>query len=115
MAEGKVIVTAFDGTEMRCLSTSRGKDVEHVTTADGCTCEGRTHAWCNHRMLFRVQLAEYAMTDPAWLMGSISVQTQGVSAPLRTDEPPPLDERDRPWANDAAYLAYYESQFGYDD
>jgi hypothetical protein len=73
----------FDGVELRVLSFSRQQQgIWHVCDATGCTCEGSRFEYCRHRMLFRLKLAEWAVTDPMLLRLRIIEQLMPV------DEPP---------------------------
>lgn len=65
----------FDGTELRVLSYSRSQDdIWHVTDGVTCMCEGKRFEYCRHRMLFRLKLAEMALSDPMMLRFKIIEQ-----------------------------------------
>ena len=61
----------FDGTELRVASFSRGKDAQHVTNGEVCTCEAGVKPWCRHRAVFRLLLAYAALRDPVVLISKI--------------------------------------------
>lgn len=106
----------FDGAELRVISASRRADgVWQVTDGVDCTCEGRRHAYCWHRLAFRLLTALYALRDPAALHRAIIAQAVPLEqiAELRdprgccTPDAPCLV--DRPcaahWADAAAWRA----------
>lgn len=83
-------VMAFDGTELRVLSQSRGRDgTHHVADAASCTCEGSRHPWCLHRAEYRLKLAELALTDPAALLRTLAEQLAPAERAPATVAPAP--------------------------
>jgi hypothetical protein len=58
----------FTGLEALLQSHSQGADEQHRVGLDddgqeptiACTCPGRSHPWCVHRLRFRLKLAELA-------------------------------------------------------
>jgi hypothetical protein len=94
-------VLAFDGVELRVRSEET-PDAEYVTDGESCTCPARSHAWCKHRILFRLLLALASLRGPAALRAATIEQLVDV------DDAEPLAPADwpAPWESDPDYLTH---------
>lgn len=114
----------FDGLEAVFQSHSQGDFEYHRVGLDddgqeptiACSCPGRGHPWCVHRLRFRLELAELALRDPVDLLERVMSQAaqlygtlEPAPAPAKTwrmpeaslppsllgGEPPPPTDADR--------------------
>jgi hypothetical protein len=87
---------AFDGLEATFQSSSQGDEEYHRVGLDDdgeeptivCTCPGRGHPWCIHRLRFRLELAELALRDPVELLDRVMSQAATVYGTPSPQAPP---------------------------
>jgi hypothetical protein len=96
------VALAFDGVELRVLSEEKKNEgVEYVTDGETCTCPGKPHPWCKHRVIFRQLLALAVLRGPSLVRAAIVEQTV---PPLV--ETLPAGEVPAPWDLDSEYLTW---------
>ncbi|NNJ12149.1 hypothetical protein EKD04_017600 [Chloroflexales bacterium ZM16-3] len=78
-------LVSFDGVEAIFQSASE-PELRNVTTAEGCSCRGGNHAWCVHRVRFRILMAEAAILDPLSLLSAF---VEHAPADMRRTRPYP--------------------------
>lgn len=98
-------VLAFDGVELRVLSESADDGTEYVTDGETCTCKAKSHAWCKHRVMFRLLAGLATLRGPGVLRSTIIEQAvPPVVAPIAAAPAP------APWESDPEYLTFTPRQ-----
>ncbi|RRR66040.1 MAG: hypothetical protein EI684_21475 [Candidatus Viridilinea halotolerans] len=72
-----------------------GLDTDGTAPTIACTCPGRGHPWCVHRLRYRLELAELALRDPVDLLERIisdAARFHVTTMPNDTPPPPDADE-----------------------